>query len=196
MAEPMKVRAWFLELGTISSFAARIPIFSTRVFARGEPSEATPGNDDAKGTAGPEAPSRHGSGRHHGRENCDGRNRRETESAFGQGPFWKSGIGGACREADGARAVGDCEESGWGQMAVTLQRPDYSRVKREVRRIQEEFGITSPPVDPTRIARGLGVSVIFVTFETSKNNVSGFFDCEEKTIFVNKDEFPLGRVVI
>jgi Zn-dependent peptidase ImmA (M78 family) len=30
-----------------------------------------------------------------------------------------------------------------------------------------------------------------VAFEAQKQNVSGFFDCEEMAIFVNKDEFPL-----
>jgi Zn-dependent peptidase ImmA (M78 family) len=78
-----------------------------------------------------------------------------------------------------------------GIMAATLSRPDYARVTREVRRIHEEFGITTPPVDPVRIARGLGVTVYFVTFENDKKNVSGFFDCEERAIFVNKEEWPL-----
>ena len=76
-------------------------------------------------------------------------------------------------------------------MAATLIRPDYARVKREVRRIHEEFGITAPPVDPIRIARGLGVTVYFVIFEDDKKNISGFFDCEERAIFVNKEEWPL-----
>jgi len=35
------------------------------------------------------------------------------------------------------------------------------------------------------------VTVYFVKFETDKQNISGFFDCEEKAIFVNKDEWPL-----
>jgi Zn-dependent peptidase ImmA (M78 family) len=78
-----------------------------------------------------------------------------------------------------------------GMMSETLIRPDYARVKREVSRIHEEFGITAPPVDPVRIARGLGVTVYFVTFERDKKNVSGFFDCEELAIFVNKEEWPL-----
>ncbi len=75
--------------------------------------------------------------------------------------------------------------------SAILEKPDYARVKREVRRLHEEFGITEPPVDPIRIARGVGVTVYFVTFEVDKQNVSGFFDCEERSIFVNRDEYPL-----
>lgn len=76
-------------------------------------------------------------------------------------------------------------------MIETLTRPDYARVKREVRRLIEEFDITAPPVDPARIAQGLGITVYFVTFEPEKRNVSGFYDCEERAIFVNRDEYPL-----
>jgi Zn-dependent peptidase ImmA (M78 family) len=76
-------------------------------------------------------------------------------------------------------------------MSATLKRPDYSRVKREVRRVIEEFGITEPPVDPVRIAKHLGVSVYFVEFERDRQNISGFFDCDERAIFVNKEEYPL-----
>jgi Zn-dependent peptidase ImmA (M78 family) len=70
-------------------------------------------------------------------------------------------------------------------------KADYPRVKREARRLIEEFGITAPPVDPVRIAQGLGLTVFFVTFEPEKRNVSGFFDCDEQAIFVNRDEYPL-----
>jgi Zn-dependent peptidase ImmA (M78 family) len=103
--------------------------------------------------------------------------------------FWKRNMATGC----------NCENCKWGahshreesMTAATLDKPDYARVKREVRRIHEEFGIIEPPVDPIRIARGLGVSVYFVTFEKDKKNVSGFFDCEEGAIFVNKEEWPL-----
>lgn len=74
---------------------------------------------------------------------------------------------------------------------TTLMRPDYARVKHEVRRIHEEFGIVDPPVDPVQIARDLGVILYFVTFESNKKNISGFFDCDESAIFVNREEWPL-----
>jgi Zn-dependent peptidase ImmA (M78 family) len=76
-------------------------------------------------------------------------------------------------------------------MTTVLQKPDYARVKREVRRLHEQFVVTNPPVDPARIARGIGVSIYFVIFEPTKQNISGFFDCDESAIFVNKDEYPL-----
>jgi Zn-dependent peptidase ImmA (M78 family) len=72
-----------------------------------------------------------------------------------------------------------------------LEKPNYARVRREVRHLHEEFGVTAPPVDPVRIARGIGVTVYFVIFETDKQNISGFFDYEERAIFVNRDEYPL-----
>jgi Zn-dependent peptidase ImmA (M78 family) len=76
-------------------------------------------------------------------------------------------------------------------MAAISEKPDYPKVKREVRRLHEEFCVTEPPVDPIRIARGVGVTVYFVTFEPEKRNISGFFDCDERAIFVNRDEYPL-----
>ena len=76
-------------------------------------------------------------------------------------------------------------------MSLTLTRPNYARVMREVKRLLEDFQIVTPPIDPRVIARGLGVQVAFVKFDAANRNVSGFFDCEEGTIFVNKDEFPL-----
>jgi len=72
-----------------------------------------------------------------------------------------------------------------------LEKPNYALVRREVRHLHEEFGVTAPPVDPVRIARGIGVTVYFVIFETDKQNISGFFDYEERAIFVNRDEYPL-----
>src|SRR5277367_6726787 len=78
-----------------------------------------------------------------------------------------------------------------GAMCMTLDKPDYARVKRAVRELHKEFGVTEPPVDPIRIARGLGLSVYFVVFESTKKNVSGFFDYAESAIFVNSEEYPL-----
>jgi Zn-dependent peptidase ImmA (M78 family) len=78
-----------------------------------------------------------------------------------------------------------------GMMTTVSMKPDYARVKREVTRLHEEFGIVYPPVDPARIARGLGVTVYFVAFNSSQQNISGFFDCDERAIFVNRDEYPL-----
>ncbi|HYP57343.1 MAG TPA: ImmA/IrrE family metallo-endopeptidase [Beijerinckia sp.] len=76
-------------------------------------------------------------------------------------------------------------------MTTTLIKPNYARVKREALRLLDEFSITTPPVDPMKIARGVGVTVYFVKFAPEKQNVSGFFDCDERAIFVNKAEWPL-----
>lgn len=70
-------------------------------------------------------------------------------------------------------------------------RPDYRRVEREVLRLLSEFDVQHPPVDPIRIARDLGVNVYFVGFDQPHTNISGFYDCEENAIFVNREEFPL-----
>ena len=71
------------------------------------------------------------------------------------------------------------------------EKPNYARVEREVSNLHEEFGVTAPPVNPVKIARGVGVTVYFVIFEEDKQNISGFFDCDERAIFVNRDEYPL-----
>lgn len=72
-----------------------------------------------------------------------------------------------------------------------MATPDYTRVKRAVRDIHEQFGIVVPPVNPVEIARHLGARVHFVEFEDDFRNVSGFFDCDDDAIYVNRDEFPL-----
>lgn len=69
--------------------------------------------------------------------------------------------------------------------------PNYDRVKAQVQEIREQFDLYEPPVNPVAIARGLGVGVKFVEFEQEYDNVSGFYDPDDHTIYVNKHEFPL-----
>lgn len=76
-------------------------------------------------------------------------------------------------------------------MLDILQKPDYQRVKRAVRGIIAEFDLTDPPVNPVTIAREKGIRVVFVEFSGDANKISGFLDCEETAIYVNKDEYPL-----
>lgn len=71
--------------------------------------------------------------------------------------------------------------------------PDYQRAKGEAIRLLQQFGLDKPPVNPMDIAKALGVKVSFVEFEKDLNNISGFYDFEEDTIFVNKDEYPLRK---
>lgn len=69
--------------------------------------------------------------------------------------------------------------------------PDYRRAKGEAMHLLQQFGLEKPPVNPMEIAQHLGVKVSFVEFEKKLNNISGFYDFEEDTIFVNMDEYPL-----
>lgn len=69
--------------------------------------------------------------------------------------------------------------------------PDYQRAKREAICLLQKFGLEKPPVNPMEIAQHLGVKISFVEFERKLNNVSGFYDFEEDTIFVNMEEYPL-----
>ncbi len=69
--------------------------------------------------------------------------------------------------------------------------PDYQRAKGEAIHLLQQFGLEKPPVNPMEIAQHLGVKVSFVEFEKNLNNISGFYDFEEDTIFVNMNEYPL-----
>ncbi|MCF0070694.1 ImmA/IrrE family metallo-endopeptidase [Dyadobacter sp. CY261] len=69
--------------------------------------------------------------------------------------------------------------------------PDYQRAKSEAYCLLQEFGLEKPPVNPMDIAKRLGVAVSFVEFEKKLNSISGFYDFEEDTIFVNMNEYPL-----
>ena len=42
-----------------------------------------------------------------------------------------------------------------------------------------------------KLARGMGLEVVFVEFDREDQNISGFYDAEDNTIFVNGDESPL-----
>jgi Zn-dependent peptidase ImmA (M78 family) len=76
-------------------------------------------------------------------------------------------------------------------MTAADGRPNYSRVKREAKRLLTTFGFAEPPVDPVQIARSLGTSVHFVRFSERSSDVSGFYDAVENAIYVNAEEYPL-----
>lgn len=71
-----------------------------------------------------------------------------------------------------------------------LDRPDYRSAERAALNLLREMDITVPPVNPVKIAEELGVKVWFATFTGESQNVSGFYDCEDNSIYVNKDEYP------
>lgn len=70
-------------------------------------------------------------------------------------------------------------------------QPDYNRVQQFVDAILTEQEITTPPVNPVAIARNKGLDVVFVGFSDGASEISGFYDFEDNTIFVNRDEYPL-----
>ncbi len=73
-----------------------------------------------------------------------------------------------------------------------IESPDYPRARAAALRLLQEAGLFEPPVDPISISRNLGVQVFFVEFSGEDDrSVSGFYDCEEDVIMVNKHEFPL-----
>lgn len=76
-------------------------------------------------------------------------------------------------------------------MVRTLAKPNYVRVMQLVRGLHAEFDITQPPVNPVLIAREKGVKVTFVAFSGEANSISGFYDAEDHSIYVNKNEWPL-----
>lgn len=70
-------------------------------------------------------------------------------------------------------------------------KPNYSKVLSAVRGIRDELGLDNPPIDPADVARRLGINVRFVEFSDENQNISGFYDPEENSIFVNHREYPL-----
>lgn len=70
-------------------------------------------------------------------------------------------------------------------------KPDYNRVKAAVEDLHNTFGILRPPINPVQLAHELGVGVYFVEFQEAMKKVSGFYDPDNNSIYVNKDEYPL-----
>ncbi|MEL7300537.1 MAG: ImmA/IrrE family metallo-endopeptidase [Pseudomonadota bacterium] len=54
----------------------------------------------------------------------------------------------------------------------------------------DDYAIQRPPVDPTEIAEEEDIEVVFATFSTKLADVSGFYDAEERAIYVNEAEHP------
>jgi Zn-dependent peptidase ImmA (M78 family) len=75
--------------------------------------------------------------------------------------------------------------------AVVIERPNFTRARRDALDILTKSGIEVPPVDPVKISREVGLAVYFARFSGEHVKVSGFYDSEENAIFVNSDEFPL-----
>jgi Zn-dependent peptidase ImmA (M78 family) len=54
--------------------------------------------------------------------------------------------------------------------------------------ILEQYNITKPPVDITKILNDLGLNLEEMEFPESVDNISGMLDIENKTIFINKND--------
>ncbi len=67
---------------------------------------------------------------------------------------------------------------------------DFETAKKAALDIIKSFGIESPPIDPAKIARNLGITVNFAIFNNESNNISGFYSAKENAIYVNKNEYP------
>lgn len=69
----------------------------------------------------------------------------------------------------------------------------YQDAKNAALEILESQGIFEPPVNPAEIARNIGIDVYFVTFSNPEmaKNISGFYDSEDDSIYVNEQEFSL-----
>ena len=69
---------------------------------------------------------------------------------------------------------------------------DFRRAKEAALQILNEASVQEPPVDPVELAERAGVLVRFVEFAGPSNErISGFYDCEENIIMVNRNEFAL-----
>ena len=72
---------------------------------------------------------------------------------------------------------------------MTKRRANVQLAEKAALDLLAQFDLQSPPVNPVSIARETGVDVAFVSFEgEDAKDISGFYDFEERKIFVNRDE--------
>jgi len=71
-----------------------------------------------------------------------------------------------------------------------MTAPDYKKAQREAIKLLDEFGYTSPAIDPARICKDLGIRVYFAKFTGEDDKISGFFYGEKNEIYINKEEIP------
>jgi len=68
---------------------------------------------------------------------------------------------------------------------------NLTKAKDKALELLNQKGISEPYVNPIAISKDMGADVKFVTFNESHSNISGFYDCEKDTIYVNESESPL-----
>ena len=67
---------------------------------------------------------------------------------------------------------------------------NYKKAKDEALGLIKKLAYMEPPVNPIDIANAIGMKVHFVTF-SGLDNVSGFYDALENSIYVNENESPV-----
>ena len=63
---------------------------------------------------------------------------------------------------------------------------NYPAARKKAKSILREFNITTPPIDPEAIAEAKGIDVLYVAFGDLSAEVSGLYDFESGSIYVNK----------
>lgn len=72
-------------------------------------------------------------------------------------------------------------------MSIAVQKNNLSIAKVKAIELLDRFNYHNPSIDPAIVSRKIGIKVLDCTFED--DNISGYYDFEEKAIFVNQHEF-------
>ena len=67
---------------------------------------------------------------------------------------------------------------------------DHKELEIRAHRVLDEYGITKPVVDVSKIAAGEGVKIVETEMPSMYKNVAGFYDEKRKTIFIAKNDEP------
>lgn len=67
---------------------------------------------------------------------------------------------------------------------------NYNNAKEKAIELLKKYNITQPVVPIFQIAEQEGISLNFVKMPKKLENVAGFFDPENKVIFINNDDAP------
>jgi Zn-dependent peptidase ImmA (M78 family) len=85
----------------------------------------------------------------------------------------------------------DVLESSGGFSRRLKLRADFRAAEQKAKDVLREFGFDRPPIDPQFLSEQLGVTVFFAEFDEASRGVSGFYDPEDLTIYVNKNDPPV-----
>lgn len=68
--------------------------------------------------------------------------------------------------------------------------PDYGLVMKAVREALESNYVSEPPIAPIEIAGSYGIQVQFADFGAEHTDVSGFYDLQNRVIYVSEKDPP------